>query len=104
MNDARFSTKDFLIMVTLMLACLVLFCFALYQYDQTHNASAQAVTKARASVSAATKVIDAAQARNKALLESNDVLTAQNTQLQQQKTQFCTELSKAKIVDPLCSQ
>lgn len=44
------------------------------------------------------------EAQNKALGAQNGLLTAKNTELMNEQSQFCGELSKAKIVEPLCVQ
>lgn len=91
-------------MLAIMAVILVLFCLALYKYDQSHNASAQAVTKARAAVSTTTAELNTLSTQNKDLTTQNATLTTKNTELQNEKTQFCGELGKAKITDPLCTE
>jgi cell division protein FtsB len=96
MNENN-STRNFIYMLLLMLWLLLLFCVALYKYDQSHNTGLQSYLKVQ-------KQLSATRQENDGLGTKNDVLTATNVQLMQQKSQLCTELSKAKIVDPLCVQ
>lgn len=51
-----------------------------------------------------TQQITSLQRANKALNDQNSVLTAKNGQLMDQQSKFCADLSKAKIVEPLCTQ
>lgn len=87
-----------------MAAILAVFCTVLFKYDQSHNVGTQAYQKLQ-------KQNDTTQASNKALSAQNSTLTtnnatlsAKNTELLNEKTQFCTELGKAKINDPLCTK
>lgn len=47
--------------------------------------------------------VTALQAQNKGLRTSNDVLTAINREQTNEKIQFCAELAKAKVIEPLCA-
>ena len=98
------STRNLTYMLLIMLVVFMIFCFGIYSYDQKHNAGAQAITKARAAVSAATKQNTAVEAQNKALTATNAGLVARNTELANEKVQFCASLTKVKVSEPLCSQ
>lgn len=104
MEEITTTRNQFLALLTITAILFVVFCLALYNYDQRHNASAQTVTKARAAVSAATVQNNALSTQNKALTTQNATLTTRNTELQNEKTQFCGELGKVKINDPLCTE
>jgi cell division protein FtsL len=98
MNDTTNNPgKQFIGMAIVMFVITAVFCVTLYQYNYNHNTNPQTVAKLNKSVSATA-------AQNKALTTQNDVLSAKNVQLMDQKAQFCTELSKAKVKDPLCQQ
>lgn len=97
-------SHDLAVMLVVMACLLAIFCLGLYKYDQSHNASAQAVTKARTAVIAATKQNNALVTQNKALTATNATLTAQNTELGNEKVQFCTDLAKAKVTEQLCTK
>lgn len=98
------SARDFALLATVMTIGLLIFCVALFHYDQSHNVGTQAYNKAMAAVSTANKQITTVSTQNKTLTTQNATLTTQNTELRNEKSQFCGELGKAKINDPLCTQ
>lgn len=91
------SNKQLIAMLLVMLAVFAVFCFTLWQYDQSHK-------KAPTSAVTLQKQVDGLHIQNKALTTQNGTLTATNVELGNEKTQLCADLTKAKVLEPLCAK
>lgn len=105
MNDITTTTrKQFLVLLAIMAALFVIFCLALYQYDQSHNVGTQAYQRLQKQNSTTQATNTSLTAQNKALQANSDALTVKNTEQANEKSQLCLDVGKAKITEPLCTQ
>lgn len=91
-------------MLAIMAVLLVIFCVALFKYDQSHNVGTKAYNTLMQHKDAVSAQNTTLLNQNKTLETSNATLATKNTELLNEKSQFCGELGKAKVTDPLCTQ